>query len=395
MTSTCHLCGRDAAQPVSGLEALRGVSSDCRPWAAGAQLATCLACGCVQKVLDPAWHQDVARIYGGYDIYYQSGGVEQAVFDLSSGAASPRSARLLDELIATGRLPTSGRLLDIGCGNGALLRAASERLPGWRLAGTELDDRSRTAVEAIPGVENLYVGPVSEVPGRFDVISMVHVLEHLPSPGAFLQELIRRLTKEGILVIQLPEFLQNPFDLLIRDHCNHFTGETLAAFVANRGFEVLGLHRGWVPKEMTVLMRPKSRGVDPRVASDGPRFHTLGQAVACVQWLTDVRERAASFAEQPPFGLFGTSIAATWLASELERERVAFFVDEDANRIGRHHLGRPIYAPSSVPSNARLFIALPDPAGSAVADRLARMRPDVQIHTLPPVPGDGTPMQPV
>jgi hypothetical protein len=65
---------------------------------------------------------------------------------------------------------------------------------------------------------------------------------------------------------------------------------------------------------------------------------------------------------------------------------VAFFVDEDPHRIGRQHLGRPISAPAAIPREASLLIALPDPVGSAVADRLRQARPDVQAHTLAPLP---------
>src|SRR5216683_3279149 len=194
----CHLCGATAAEPVPSFERLRGVTSDCRPWPAGAQLARCDVCGGVQKVLNASWHADTTRIYSGYTIYYQSAGVEQAVFD-AGGTPTPRSARLIARVIASGWLPTRGRLLDVGCGNGALLRSASERLPEWSLAGTELDDKYREQVEAIPRVEGLYVGQPMAAPGQFDVITMLHVLEHVPSPTSFLLDLRDKLAPNGLV----------------------------------------------------------------------------------------------------------------------------------------------------------------------------------------------------
>ena len=80
-------------------------------------------CGATQKLVDDAWRKDVVRIYEGYAIYHQGAGAEQAVFDQGSGAAQSRSERIVGRLGGVLDLPESGRLLDIGCGNGAFLRA--------------------------------------------------------------------------------------------------------------------------------------------------------------------------------------------------------------------------------------------------------------------------------
>ena len=48
-----------------------------------------------------------------------------------------------------------------------------------------------------------------------------------------------------------------------------------------------------------------------------------------VQWLRDVAALGRRLADDARLlGIFGTSIAATWLAAQLQ-DRVAFFVDED------------------------------------------------------------------
>ena len=70
-------------------------------------------------------------------------------------------------------------------------------------------------------------------------------------------------------------------------------------------------------------------------------------------------------------GLFGTSIAGTWLASEAG-ERVGFFVDEDPARTGRMYLGRPVHAPADVPPGSRVFVGLPPAVAAGICTRLAR-----------------------
>ncbi|HWZ46729.1 MAG TPA: hypothetical protein VNX00_00740, partial [Herbaspirillum sp.] len=67
-------------------------------------------------------------------------------------------------------------------------------------------------------------------------------------------------------------------------------------------------------------------------------------------------------------GIFGTSISATWLAASLGAQ-VTFFVDEDANRIGRSHMGRPIYHPVDAPKASAALMPLRADIAQAIAQR--------------------------
>jgi SAM-dependent methyltransferase len=93
-------------------------------------------------------------------------------------------------------------MLDVGCGNGATLRAFGQMAPGWTKAGTEFDEKYRTEIEAIPNTEPLHVGPVEFVPGAFDVITMVHVLEHIVEPVGVLETLRGKLASGGLFLVQ-------------------------------------------------------------------------------------------------------------------------------------------------------------------------------------------------
>src|SRR5262249_50305003 len=145
-----------------------------------------------------------AEIYRSYTIYYQSGGAEQAVFDGATGRPSSRSDRLVLRLRERVELPHSGRLLDVGCGNGAFLAAFGRRSPGWALRGLEVNDNNRAAVEQIPGVEALDVGELHDVPGDFDLISLIHALEHIADPAGLLQEAGSKLVRGGAFLIEVP-----------------------------------------------------------------------------------------------------------------------------------------------------------------------------------------------
>ena len=139
--------------------------------------------------------------------------VEQCVFDAISGNPVSRSARLLERLQSIIELPKRGRLLDVGCGNGALLQVFAAVAPLWSLAGTELNDQYRPVVESIQRVEALYTLELGKIPGLFNFITVVHVLEHVRDPRTFLSKLCDKLEVGGLLLIQVPDYLQNPFPL--------------------------------------------------------------------------------------------------------------------------------------------------------------------------------------
>jgi 2-polyprenyl-3-methyl-5-hydroxy-6-metoxy-1,4-benzoquinol methylase len=354
-------------------------------WPAGGELVVCARCGGVQKTTDSEWQRQAADIYANYSIYYQSSGAEQPVVDAASGELVERSARILGRFKAGWSWPSGGRLLDIGSGNGAMLRAFARADPTWRLAGSDLGDRFAEEIGAIPGVSDFYAGPVDDIPGQYDLVTMMHVLEHVPSPVAFLRSLRSRLAGEGFLLVQVPNAERNPFDLLVADHCSHFSPTALHQVLRSAGYGVATLATDWVPKELTALARLESpdESQPPPFEESGCRFD---EVASDVRWLHAVVADAREVAGQGHFGLFGTSIAATWLFGELG-PTVRFFVDEDPLRAGGLHMGLPVYHPSDAPANSHVLLALAPELACLVARKLAGSGSTFQVHLPPPRQG--------
>jgi 2-polyprenyl-3-methyl-5-hydroxy-6-metoxy-1,4-benzoquinol methylase len=365
MSAICHLCGAAAVREYAAFRNLRRVTSDCQPWPAGGALGYCDSCGATQKLVGAGWRAEVKRIYEEYAIYHQGAGAEQAVFDQALGTAQARSDRLVARLGEAVAFPQHGRALDIGCGNGAFLRAFAKLQPQWTLTGTEMTDRNRAAVETIQQLQRFHVGDFDTLDGTFDLVSLIHVLEHVESPVTFLGRLRARIAEGGRLFIEVPFYHDNPFDLLIADHATHFTPAVLSCVLQAAGFTVDTMAIDWVAKEISAVAHAGGMAVPLCTGSDDG----YERLCACVRWLEGIANNARAVASGGAFGIFGTSIAGVWLYGEVEG-KVDFFLDEDANRIGATLFERPILRPQDRPQ-ANLFIALAPAVAREVAGRLA------------------------
>ncbi len=379
---SCHLCGASGLLEFPAFRDFRRITSDCRPWPAGGRLCGCPTCGAVQKIVDDEWNREVSELYAGYAIYDQAAGAEQAVFDQTTGAAASRSSRLLAALRNAVDLPAKGRMLDVGCGNGAMLRAFSQTLTCWSLAGTEIGDKYRPTIENITGVEQLYTCQPWVVPGEFDVITMIHVLEHIPHPEAYLKRLETKLRPGGLLIVELPHHVANPFELLIADHCTHFAADTAAALLERAGFEVMQTAEDWVPKELTLVAR---RPLATAAVTTEKCFSVVesnwgDRVMSRLAWLKEISTSAGKLSAEREIGLFGTSIAGTWLFAELEG-RAGFFVDEDPHRIGTRWHDRFVYHPREIPAGSSVVVPLPRPLAESIARRIARPDFDICLPT--------------
>jgi len=95
-----------------------------------------------------------------------------------------------------------GKLLDIGAGTGDFLITAKN--DGWITTGIEPSNKAK-AIAISKGV--FFAEKLSDLEGQlFDVITMWHVLEHVPDLDVYISELKRLLKPDGTILIAVPNF---------------------------------------------------------------------------------------------------------------------------------------------------------------------------------------------
>lgn len=101
-----------------------------------------------------------------------------------------------------------GKLLDVGCGNGHMLKIAKDL--GWEITGIEIDSQ---AVQAARSLDlNVFEGSylaLFELNDMYDCIICSHVLEHVYQPFDMLDLMINRLKPGGTLILSCPNALSH------------------------------------------------------------------------------------------------------------------------------------------------------------------------------------------
>lgn len=118
---------------------------------------------------------------------------------------------------------STGSLLDIGCGTGDFLNTCKEG--GWQVHGVEPNGKARSLAAQKLGKKDGLYSSLDELTQsqsqRFDIISLWHVLEHVPDLMAYIAEIKGLLNPNGVIVIAVPNY--KSYD------ANHY-GSNWAAF---------------------------------------------------------------------------------------------------------------------------------------------------------------------
>ena len=99
----------------------------------------------------------------------------------------------------------SKTLLDIGCGTGDFLQVALNN--GWKITGIEPDTNARQIANEKTNNAVLEVEGLNKLdPHSFDVITLWHVLEHLPNLEEHISVFKKLLKPKGTLIIAVPNY---------------------------------------------------------------------------------------------------------------------------------------------------------------------------------------------
>lgn len=137
--------------------------------------------------------------------------------------------------------PTAQTLVDVGCGNGYLLKQLKERFPKLKLTGFDIKNKDDNAA-----VYDYVKGNIEKMPfadKSFDVVTCSHVVEHLPKLEQCMEELVRIARKQVFIVTPCQRYYYFTLD----EHVNFFQFKAeLTSKIPMKNFTCEKLNGDWV-----------------------------------------------------------------------------------------------------------------------------------------------------
>jgi len=229
----CPLCG---VMDREGIYVERGVLG----------IVRCRRCALVY--VSPRLKNPEQVYWGDAARYFEEG---RLIFE--GNARHHRDPNYLTDLRLIARFKPTGEFLDVGSNMGFFLRHTRGR--PWRVTGLEpspsLSEIARTRFGL--NVQTCLLKEAGFPEGRFDIVTMTDVFEHIGEPRAMLREIRRILKPDGIVLIKVPNGPFNLFKLRVLrllgkehlldifdsyEHVVHYSDKTLRRMLESEGFEI-------------------------------------------------------------------------------------------------------------------------------------------------------------
>lgn len=205
------------------------------------ELQECGTCGFVFTSPRPQ-NADLGKFYES-DEYISHSNTKKGI--VSRLYQSVRNRTLRQKLNLINARQQKGALLDIGCGTGEFANVMKQN--GWSVRGIEPGISAREMAKRNYGLDVQPEEALTDIaPESMDVITMWHVLEHVPDLQGRVKELQSILKQDGLLIVAVPN--RNSHDAQhygknwaaydVPRHLWHFRPQDIRALFAPHGFEV-------------------------------------------------------------------------------------------------------------------------------------------------------------
>jgi 2-polyprenyl-3-methyl-5-hydroxy-6-metoxy-1,4-benzoquinol methylase len=145
--------------------------------------------------------------------------------------------------------PENKTILDIGCGTGDFLKAC--QLDGWKINGIEPNDKARELAiqktKNIDRINNKIEDLLKDKISCFDVITLWHVLEHIPNLKEYIAFIKKMLKPNGVLIVAVPNYKSYDAKYYgkfwaaydVPRHLWHFTQKSMNLLFAEFDFRIM------------------------------------------------------------------------------------------------------------------------------------------------------------
>ena len=330
------------------------ITSISRIFPDGSQTTYCKNCMHVQTRIE----DDEKNYYeNNYPISLKHEDDDQ-VYDVAEGKVLYRNQHQFNILMRKSRLDSSKRILDFGAAKGTIAKKLADALGGENIFVYEVSDsyvnywnpRIQVANQAINTIPTAWQK-------SFDYLVSIFVMEHVSEIRNYVNQVVNLLKDEGEFFAIVPYLLSNPCDLLVSDHPNHFTKESLTELLQIYGFSSIQIEDDLFRGALVVTAKLQKTNIE-EVKSTNEIALVLDLAE---YWKNETRTlEDCDIRGNKKIAIYGAGIYGLFIYSKLkDKAQIVCFIDQNPFLHGERHEGIEIVSPDNIPEGVEtIFVGL-------------------------------------
>lgn len=379
--STCNVCSSSKIQLLYTSNTEQSLTSLCQVRPGVTRVYFCTTCGHLQT--DEM--KDSAAFYESeYDILVNDEDEDQIYEVKSDGTEVYRTNHQVSIFLDKIQLPHGARLLDYGCAKSSMVKSllsmradlsphlfdvSSRYIPFWE----KFIEPGRWAIHDIP--DKWY--------SSFDVVTSLFSMEHMVQPMHSVREMASMLKPGGALYCIVPNVNTNFADLIVLDHVNHFSINSLLYLFQSVGLVVESIdeesHRGAF---VAVARRPEIAPSLPftSYSSQEVRNLCIGFQEVASFWSKASEKVCLKESKMPKHSecaIYGAGFYGAFLASCLKApQHIRCYLDQNIHLQGRELNGRPILKPDRLPEHIEyIWVGLNPAVARTIISQVEKFMP--------------------
>ncbi len=195
--------------------------------------------------------------------------------------------------------------------------------------------------------------------GKFDLVTSYFVLEHVEDPVGYLKLLASCVKPDGKILISLPDVDLNPGDMIVADHLNHFSSQSLITALNLAGIKALKIINDSLLSSFFVLAEIGSGSF----LKEDLTKEAYERNVEISKFWQDAVEKLkinSQLQSNKVCAIYGAGFYGSWIKGQIESNcQLVAFVDMNEKLQSKQHLGLPIVSPSDLPLEVEIiFVGL-------------------------------------
>lgn len=324
------------------------------------EILLCYKCFCLQKKINTKYIKNINKIYNNYLGFSKFNNNDQKKNFINN---KPNSrCEIIFNKILKKKIKQNKKLLDFGSSNGAMLEPLIEK--NIELFATDIKNIINKRISKSKNfAEFVNLKKIHRFNKKFNFITMIHVLEHLTEPVNTLKLLKNLLTKNGMIIMQIPNYQKNFYDLNVYDHVTHWNERSISELAYQSGLKIDQIKKNVIPCEYTIILKMniKKKEIYKKYNIKNIKMNILKSYNEAGLILKKLKKYKS-------FSILGSSIAATWIIN-IFKKKIKNIYDQDQNKIGLLHCNKII---KKLDDNESLNLFLPFPK-----ERLSFVKPQL------------------